>query len=210
MTLRLLLAEDDKELQEALIEALSLESFDVVAFDNAEDAIEAALVQHFDVALLDVVMPGITGIEALSSLRRIHPNIGIVISTAFATVDVAVDAMKKGADEFLTKPFNLTTVSTTLKRIHAQRSPKSPKLERDDDLVFSALSNPIRRQVLKQLRLHRKMKFMDLCRVVAVEDHTKFNFHLRQLVKAGLVFKGEGKIYSLTQMGLQVHSGLLK
>lgn len=125
MTLRLLLAEDDKELQEALIEALSLESFDVVAFDNAEDAIEAALVQHFDVALLDVVMPGITGIEALSSLRRIHPNIGIVISTAFATVDVAVDAMKKGADEFLTKPFNLTTVSTTLKRIHAQRSPKS-------------------------------------------------------------------------------------
>lgn len=210
MTLKLLLAEDDQELREVLIEALTLESFEVTAFDNAEDALDAASENPFDLALFDVVMPGMTGVEALTTLRRLHPNIGIVITTAFATVDVAVDAMKKGADEFLTKPFNLPTLSVTLKRVHAERSPKTPKQERNNDLIFSALSNPIRRSVIKQLKVHRKLKFMDLCRVVGIEDHTKFNFHLKQLVNSGLVVKEEGKIYSLSQLGLQVHSGMLQ
>ena len=209
MTLKLLLAEDDAELREVLVEALTLESFKVVAIDNAEDALDIASEQHFDLALFDVVMTGMTGIEAISTLRRQHPNIGIIITTAFATVDVAVDAMKKGADEFLTKPFNLAALSVTLKRVHAERSPKSPLDERKHDQIFSALSNPIRRSVIKQLKIHRKMKFMDLCRVVGIEDHTKFNFHLKQLVSSGLVIKEDGRIYSLTEQGQQVHSSML-
>lgn len=209
MTLKLLLAEDDVELREVLVEALTLESFDVIACDNAEDALDIASGQYFDLALFDVVMTGMTGIEALSTLRRLHPNIGIIITTAFATVDVAVDAMKKGADEFLTKPFNLAALSVTLKRVHAERSPKSPLDERKHDQIFSALSNPIRRSVIKQLKIHRKMKFMDLCRVVGIEDHTKFNFHLKQLVISGLVIKEDGRIYSLTEQGQQVHSSML-
>ncbi len=100
MTLKLLLAEDDVELREILVEALTLESFEVIACDNAEDALDIASEQHFDLALFDVVMTGMTGIEALSTLRRQHPNIGIIITTAFATVDVAVDAMKKGQMSF--------------------------------------------------------------------------------------------------------------
>lgn len=210
MTLKLLLAEDDEQLRDVLIEALTLEAFEVTAFDNAEDALDCAGNHHFDLALFDVVMSGITGIEALTSLRRLQPNIGIVVTTAFATVNIAVDAMKKGADEFLTKPFNLPTLSMTLKRVHAERSPKSPLAERDNDLIFSALSNPIRRTVLKQIKIHRKLKFMDLCRVVGIEDHTKFNFHLRQLVNSGLVKKEEGRVYSLTTLGNQVHSGMLQ
>lgn len=209
MTLKLLLAEDDAELREVLVEALTLESFKVVAIDNAEDALDIASEQHFDLALFDVVMTGMTGIEAISTLRRQHPNIGIIITTAFATVDVAVDAMKKGADEFLTKPFNLAALSVTLKRVHAARSPKSPLDEKKHDQIFSALSNPIRRSVIKQLKIHRKMKFMDLCRVVGIEDHTKFNFHLKQLVNSGLVIKEDGRIYSLTEQGQQVHSSML-
>ncbi|UTZ43262.1 response regulator [Vibrio campbellii] len=209
MTHKLLLAEDDVELREVLIEALTLESFEVVACDNAEDALDIASEQHFDIALFDVVMTGMTGIEAISTLRRQHPNIGIIITTAFATVDVAVDAMKKGADEFLTKPFNLSALSVTLRRVHAERSPKSPLDERKHDQIFSALSNPIRRSVIKQLKIHRKMKFMDLCRVVGIEDHTKFNFHLKQLVGSGLVIKEDGRIYSLTEQGQQVHSSML-
>ncbi|SHO58005.1 response regulator [Vibrio quintilis] len=210
MTLKLLLAEDDQQLREVLTEALTLESFDVIAFDNAEDALDYAASEHIDLVLMDVVMGGMTGIEALSSLRRMHPNIGIVITTAFATVDMAVDAMKKGADEFLTKPFNLASLSVTLKRVYTQHSPKPPMDERHNDMIFSALSNPIRRMVVKQLKIHRKLKFMDLCRVVGVEDHTKFNFHLRQLVNCGLVAKEEGRTYSLTERGVQVYVSMLQ
>ncbi|MHC6529547.1 MULTISPECIES: response regulator [unclassified Vibrio] len=210
MTLKLLLAEDDQQLRDVLVEALTLETFDVTACTNAEDALDIATNQAFDLALFDVVMNGMTGIEALSSLRRMQPNIGIVITTAFATVDIAVDAMKKGADEFLTKPFNLASLSVTLKRVHAERTPTSPLDERHNDLVFSALSNPIRRMVVKQLKIHRKMKFMDLCRVVGIEDHTKFNFHLKQLVTSELVVKEEGRVYSLTTRGLQIYSSMLQ
>ncbi|MBF9003140.1 MULTISPECIES: response regulator [Vibrio] len=210
MTLQLLLAEDDPQLREVLVEALTIESFEVTACDNAEDALDKAAVQHFDLALFDVVMGGMTGIDALTSLRRLQPNIGIIITTAFATVDIAVDAMKKGADEFLTKPFNLAALSVTLKRVHAEHAPKAAIDESDHDLIFSALSNPIRRSVVKQLKIHRKLKFMDLCRVVGIEDHTKFNFHLRQLVNSGLVVKEEGRVYSLTNQGQQIYSSLLQ
>ncbi|WP_122081112.1 response regulator [Vibrio coralliirubri] len=210
MKLKLLLAEDDEQLREVLVEALALEEFDVVAFDNAEDALDAAGEETFDLALFDVVMGGMTGVEALSNLRRLQPKIGIVITTAFATVDVAVDAMKKGADEFLTKPFNLAALSVTLRRVYAERSPQTPVEERSNDQVFSALANPIRRAVLNHLSIHQKLKFMDLCRVVGIEDHTKFNFHLRQLVNSGFVKKGESRIYSLTRRGKEVHSSMLK
>ncbi|ELI5736405.1 response regulator [Vibrio fluvialis] len=210
MTLQLLLAEDDPQLREVLIEALTLESFAVTACDNAEDALDIAAKQPFDLALFDVVMGGMTGIDALTTLRRLQPNIGIIITTAFATVDIAVDSMKKGADEFLTKPFNLAALSVTLKRVHAEHAPKADIAESEHDQIFSALSNPIRRTVVKQLKLHRKVKFMDLCRMVGIEDHTKFNFHLRQLVNSGLVSKEEGRVYSLTAQGMQIYASLLK
>lgn len=210
MTLQLLLAEDDPQLREVLIEALTLESFAVTACDNAEDALDIAAKQPFDLALFDVVMGGMTGIDALTTLRRLQPNIGIIITTAFATVDIAVDAMKKGTDEFLTKPFNLAALSVTLKRVHAEHAPKADIAESEHDQIFSALSNPIRRTVVKQLKLHRKVKFMDLCRMVGIEDHTKFNFHLRQLVNSGLVSKEEGRVYSLTAQGMQIYASLLK
>ncbi|HGY9572110.1 TPA: response regulator [Vibrio fluvialis] len=210
MTLQLLLAEDDPQLREVLIEALTLESFAVTACGNAEDALDIAAKQPFDLALFDVVMGGMTGIDALTTLRRLQPNIGIIITTAFATVDIAVDAMKKGADEFLTKPFNLAALSVTLKRVHAEHAPKADIAESEHDQIFSALSNPIRRTVVKQLKLHRKVKFMDLCRMVGIEDHTKFNFHLRQLVNSGLVSKEEGRVYSLTAQGMQIYASLLK
>ncbi|MGO1298948.1 MAG: response regulator [Vibrio sp.] len=210
MTLQLLLAEDDRQLREVLLEALTLEGFEVVACSNAEDALDKAAEQPFDLALFDVVMGGMTGIDALTQLRRLQPNIGVIVTTAFATVNLAVDAMKKGADEFLTKPFNLAALSVTLKRVHAEHGPKTTIDEREHDSIFSALSNPIRRSVVKQLKIHRKLKFMDLCRVVGIEDHTKFNFHLRQLVNSGLVAKEDGRVYSLTSQGLQIYSTLLQ
>ncbi|SJL84070.1 response regulator [Vibrio palustris] len=210
MTLQLLLAEDDPQLREVLQEALTIEGFEVIACNNAEDALDKAAEQSFDLALFDVVMGGMTGIDALTQLRRLQPNIGVIVTTAFATVNLAVDAMKKGADEFLTKPFNLAALSVTLKRVHAEHAPKANIDESDHDSIFSALSNPIRRSVVKQLKIHRKLKFMDLCRVVGIEDHTKFNFHLRQLVNSGLVVKEEGRVYSLTDQGLQIYSTLLQ
>ena len=164
---------------------------------------------QYDLAVLDMVMEGMSGVDAIMMLKQNNPNIGILIITAFGTIDSAVNAMKKGADEFLTKPFDLQTLSITLKKVNALKNLKYPTLNKDSDEVFSALANPIRRNVISQLKVHQKLKFMDLCRLVGIDDHTKFNFHIRQLIKSGLVIKDIDKSYQLSKTGLDIESRIL-
>ncbi|QIZ77724.1 response regulator [Ferrimonas lipolytica] len=204
MTLSILLAEDDKQLNAAVEEALTFEGFAVTSCFSAEEALDIAQHRKFDIALFDLVMPGVTGVEAIASLRRLQPSIGVVITTAFATVDTAVDAMKRGADDFITKPFNLPTLATTLRRVQAQRQPSMALPNAATNKVFSALANPMRRTVMEQLALHKQLKFMDLCRLSGVENHTQFNFHLRQLKQSGLVEQSVSKVYFLTLSGEQM------
>ncbi|GLS84250.1 response regulator [Paraferrimonas haliotis] len=208
MNLKLLLAEDDDDLRQTLVEALEMEGFDVYACVDAEEAIEAAENDRFDLALLDMIMPGATGIEAISNIVRSQPNIGIVISTAFGTVATAVDAMKKGAHEFISKPFDLESLVMTLKRVHAQRTTPPSLAGEKADKVFAALANPIRRQTLLKLMVHKRLRFMDLCRLVEVDNHTRFNFHIRQLKQASLVEQSESKVYFLTTEGKKLCASL--
>ncbi|WOT04676.1 response regulator [Shewanella youngdeokensis] len=205
----ILLAEDDDELRRNMVEVLELEGYQVTAVASAEAAIAKSELQQFDIALLDLLMSGITGVEAISYLRQHQPFIAVVIITAYATVDTAVDAMKKGADSVLTKPFKSLDLIVTIKRSLAEKQMLKGRTDLDPDLVYSALANPYRRKSLKILAAHHSLKFMDLCRLVDIEDHTKFNFHLRQLKKAGLVMKNEQKTYILTNAGqfvLQHHN----
>ncbi|MGS0689967.1 response regulator [Shewanella sp. 30m-9] len=197
----ILLAEDDIELSENIVEILELEGFSVTAVTSAEAAIEASDRQHFDIALMDLLMSGMTGVEAISNLRQNQPLLAVIIITAYATVDTAVDAMKKGADSVMTKPFKSHELIVTIRRSLAEKQLFKSRVDLDPDLVYGALANPYRRKALKVLATHKALKFMDLCRLVEIEDHTKFNFHLRQLKKAGLVTQNESKIYILTNTG---------
>lgn len=206
---KVLIAEDDLELRKSMVEIIELEGHSVTAVGSAEAAIAACEHTYFDVALMDLLMPGMTGVEAISNLRQLSPFIAIVIITAYATVDTAVDAMKKGADSVMTKPFNADGLLMAIKRSVAEKQLLKSATNIDSDSVYAALANPFRRMTLKQLGTHKQLKFMDLCRLVGIEDHTKFNFHLRQLIKAGLVVQNENKIYFLTTTGqfvLQHHN----
>ncbi len=206
---RVLIAEDDNDLRQNMVDILQLEGYEVIGVVSAEDAILACEKQTFDIALLDLVMPGMTGVEAISNLRQLNPFLAVIIVTAYATVETAVDAMKKGADSVITKPFNSGELIVNLRRTLQEKQLLKSSGDIDPDSVYSALANSLRRETLKQLGSHKKLKFMDLCRLVGVEDHTKFNFHLRQLKKAGLVMQNESKIYILTNTGqfvLQNHN----
>lgn len=208
MNLKILVAEDDLDLREVIVEALTIGGYSVEAYESAEQAISCASRHQYDIALLDYVMEGMSGIDAIAVLKQLNPNMGIIIMTAFGTIDAAVEAMKKGADEFLTKPIDVKTLLVTLRKIYAEKHFKSGNSDVDSDLIFGALANPIRRNVIYQLKTHQKLKFMDLCRLVGVDDHTKFNFHLRQLIKSGMVEKYEDKEYSLTKMGKEIEARL--
>jgi two-component system response regulator FlrC len=105
MAIKVLLVEDDPSLREALGETLLLAGHDFRAVGSAEDALQAAAEELFSLVVSDVNMPGMDGHQLLNALRSRHPQLPVLLMTAHATVDRAVDAMRQGAVDYLVKPF---------------------------------------------------------------------------------------------------------
>ena len=121
MSAEILFVEDDARLRDLLIEAASLEGFRVEGVSTAEAAIARLEEKSFDILLTDIQMPGISGLDLLIHCRRLRPATIMLVMTAYGTIDLAVEAMKRGAADFLTKPFTLDTLSSTL-RVAAERA----------------------------------------------------------------------------------------
>ena len=105
--MKILVADDDKNLRKVLVNELSEEPFDVHEADNGSKAIDLLEKNGFDVLVLDLNMPGINGIDVLKKIKALEIPVEVVVLTGNATVPTAIEAMKLGAYDFLTKPFNL-------------------------------------------------------------------------------------------------------
>ena len=111
---RILVADDEESIRWVLAKALKKQGFIV---DLAEDGTQArtlARQNHYDLAVLDIKMPGIHGLELLKQFRSDHPDTLVIIMTAEATMEHAVTAMKNGAYDYLTKPFDLTALDAII------------------------------------------------------------------------------------------------
>jgi two-component system, NtrC family, response regulator HydG len=104
-TARLLVADDDPGLRESLERTLTREGYRVVAASDGHAALERLQGGGIDLVLTDLKMPGLSGIELLHAAKAIAPDIDVILLTAFGTIEEAVKAMKDGAYDFLTKPF---------------------------------------------------------------------------------------------------------
>jgi two-component system response regulator HydG len=102
---RVLVVDDDKIVLRAASEILSREGYSVVAMDDAVEGLAAAKDPSFDVAVLDIKMPNLSGMDLLKAFKQSRPEIEVIMMTAFATVETAVEAVKAGAYDYLTKPF---------------------------------------------------------------------------------------------------------
>src|SRR2546425_2386814 len=102
---KLLVADDDPGLRESLERTLTREGYQVVVASDGQAALERLQGGGFDLILTDLKMPGLSGIELLRAAKAIAPDIDVVLLTAFGTIEEAVQAMKDGAYDFLTKPF---------------------------------------------------------------------------------------------------------
>ena len=101
----ILIVDDDRSIRHILKEALSGEKFNTDIVQDAESAIKLIEKTPIDLVITDLMMPGITGLEMMDKVKPNYPDIGFIFMTAFGTVDVAVDALKKGAFDFIAKPF---------------------------------------------------------------------------------------------------------
>jgi putative two-component system response regulator len=102
----LLVVDDDPYVLESISTLLKSSNYTVHACHNANDAMDLIKKTDVDVVLTDIKMPQVTGIELLRSIHAYNQQIPVLLMTAFAELDVAVDAIKQGAFDFITKPYN--------------------------------------------------------------------------------------------------------
>jgi signal transduction histidine kinase len=113
---RILVVDDEAALMQALCDTLRERGFQTVGFTGGEPALSALKKQSFDLVLTDLMMPDMDGITLLREATEIDPNLVVVIMTGQASVDSAVEAMKSGALDYITKPFKLGAIMPVLDR----------------------------------------------------------------------------------------------
>jgi DNA-binding NtrC family response regulator len=118
----ILVVDDELLIRETLVEFLSQEGFTVVASSSGEEALELAEGRRFDIVLCDVHLPGLDGLELLDRLQRISPETFVLLITAYATVENAVEAFQRGAHDYLMKPILLDEVLSKIRRLLAHRA----------------------------------------------------------------------------------------
>jgi DNA-binding NtrC family response regulator len=116
-----LIVDDEPLIRETLAEYLGQEGFQVSVCGSGEEAISCAGRQRFDVALCDVQLPGMDGLACLDNLQRVSPETFVLLITAYATVENAVEAFQKGAHDYLMKPLLLDEVGGKIRRLLAIR-----------------------------------------------------------------------------------------
>lgn len=114
MAKRVLVVEDEDKLRRALELHLRSLGFEVSVAASAEDAL--ALIDRADAVLTDLRLPGMDGVEFLSRIRLTNSSSPVILMTAYGTVESAVEAMRKGASDFLTKPFSLDHLTSVIER----------------------------------------------------------------------------------------------
>jgi DNA-binding NtrC family response regulator len=113
--------DDEPIIQEVLGQLLAAEGYDVEISSSGEEGLAKHAAQTFDLVLLDLLMPGMGGIEALQKILKIDPYATVIIITAFASIESAISAMKLGAYDYIQKPFKNDALLMTVSRALAHR-----------------------------------------------------------------------------------------
>src|SRR6476619_8545661 len=116
-----LVCDDEPLIRDTLAEFLSQEGFTVEAVGSGEEAVQRAGARFFDVVLCDVNLPGIDGIETLQRILTVNPETFVLLITAYGTVESAVEAFQRGAQDYLMKPILLDEVLGKIRRLLAVR-----------------------------------------------------------------------------------------
>ena len=132
---QILLVEDDTDLREAISVTLRLGGVDHVAFECAEDALPAIDPEVEQMLVTDFRLPGMNGLQLLAQAREKHPQLPVVVMTAYADTQLAVQALKGGARDFLIKPFMPQQLLEVIARHHP--SPPAAKTSADGEIIAS-------------------------------------------------------------------------
>ncbi len=140
---RIMVIDDEPGLRKLLVYALGPMGHTVITAENGEEAIRAVKEKNIDIALCDVTMPKLGGIDTLRALKSIDPKIEVIMMTGYATLENAVESMKRGAYDFIAKPFEIDDLARIIDRALEKRrlNLKVDKLEEINRFKSEFLAN---------------------------------------------------------------------
>ncbi len=121
MAEKILLVDDEKDFLEALSERMRTRGMEVTTSSSAQEALDAVEEGAYDAVVLDLMMPGVDGLEALRILKEKDPKLQVILLTGHATVEKGVEAMKRGALDLLEKPADIETLTQKIKEASTKR-----------------------------------------------------------------------------------------
>ncbi|MBW2122357.1 MAG: sigma-54-dependent Fis family transcriptional regulator, partial [Deltaproteobacteria bacterium] len=113
---RILVVEDDASMGFLLCEAMGKEGYEALVVSTGEEALSRLNHEDFDLVILDLRLPGMSGMDVLVNLKRTHPDLTVIMVTAHGSKDVALEAIRAGAYDYFTKPFEIDEMRTVVRR----------------------------------------------------------------------------------------------
>src|SRR4030043_691866 len=163
--MKILVADDDKNLRKVLANELSEEGFDVDEAESGDRAKELLEKDEYDVLILDLTMPGVGGMEVLKKVKDLELSTEVIILTGNATVPTAVEAMKLGAYDYLTKPFKMEELKAVIGKAFEKKELLSENLvlraqvKRQSENQEVITKNPAMIELLETLRKLAESEF---------------------------------------------------
>jgi DNA-binding NtrC family response regulator len=154
----ILVVDDEPGVQGLLRSVLERDGFEVHVAASAEEAVQIFHDVELDAVLADVVMPGMDGFELLEELLRIDAGIPVLLMTGYGSIDAAVDAMRRGATDYITKPFKRRRLISALERALSLRKAEPGPVPRiEDSALDSALEQRLTLRELGDLYIERAL-----------------------------------------------------
>ncbi len=204
---KILVAEDEVITLRGIERVLREEGHEVLTAEDGEKALQMLKSERVDVLVTDIKLPGIDGLKLLDWVRKRLPGVKVIMITGYSSIKGAVEAMKRGASDYIAKPFSLEELKLAVKRVLEEATTHVPTglSKREFELVIRALNHPIRREIISLLQLS-PMSFTEIWRRTGIKDPTAISFHLKNLKSAGMVEQDKNKIYSLSPRGRKAAS----
>jgi DNA-binding NtrC family response regulator len=153
MNLKILIAEDEEITLKHLRYALEKEGYNLTCVNNGSDAFARLEKEVFDILIADIKMPGMDGLTLLGKVKEKYPDTEVIIVTGFGSIESAVNAMRQGATDYITKPFNIDELSLKIKKIQEKKRLEKENLalkaslSLDKETPFIAKSGPMQRVI---------------------------------------------------------------
>ncbi|WP_129595897.1 response regulator [Anaerophilus nitritogenes] len=138
MNKKILIVDDEKNIRMTLKHCLKEEGYEIDSAVNGEEALKKSIEEEFDLMLLDIKMPGLTGMQVLSKVREKGSKIDVIMMTAYGTIEKAVEAMKLGAIDFISKPFTPDEIRSIVKEVLDRKDLEEAEVETFEDVIAYA------------------------------------------------------------------------